>query len=58
MARDTSNVVTVDSFNRLSSITEQILEKSCEIEIEQKAPTEANNKCKGNVVADGLNHYF
>jgi hypothetical protein len=58
MARDTSNVVTVESFSRMNTITEQILERSCETEIEQKAPTESNNKCKGNVVADGLNHYF
>jgi hypothetical protein len=58
MARDASNMIAVDNFNRLSSVTEQVLEKACETEIEQKAPTEADNNCKGDVVADGLNHYF
>ena len=58
LARDPSNMIAVDSFNRLQSFSEKVLEKACESEIEQKAPTEAENECNGNVVADGLNHYF
>ena len=49
MAREDHNVIPVDSFSRMSSMTEQILERSCETEKRQ---------CNGEVVADGLNHYF
>ena len=49
MAREDHNVIPVDSYGRLSSVTEQILERSCESEKRQ---------CNGEVAADGLNHYF
>lgn len=49
MAREPVNIVTTESFSRMYSIADQILEKSCEVE---------KVNCDGKVVADGLNSYF
>ena len=49
MAREDINVIPIDSYSRMSQITGQILEKSCETEKVQ---------CDGDVAYDGLNHYF
>ena len=50
MSRDPENIIEVASFARMESITELVLEKSCQAEVVEK--------CNGLFEADSLNSYF